>query len=107
MDTRSFDILRSYAIFHFTNGRDGWNDFSSPLLSGGTMQSTVTKERIESRLIEVVDQYRSMIIDPIEQEIGSSPNWPYLRSRLLKALGDRGLVARIREVVSSEFGGQS
>ena len=62
------------------------------------------KQIIESRLLEVVDQYRSMILDPIQQELGNSPNWRFLRSRLLKALGDRGLVGRIREILDSEFG---
>lgn len=61
------------------------------------------KKRIEERIMDVVDQYRSMIIDPIEQEMGHSPNWKYIRSRLLKALGDRGLSGRIREVLNSEF----
>ena len=51
--------------------------------------------------MDVIDQYRSMIIDPIEQEIGESPNWKFLRSRLLKALGDRGLSGRIRELLNA------
>jgi hypothetical protein len=66
------------------------------------MMETINK-RIERRLHEVVDQYRSMIIDPVEQEMGNNPNWKYLRSRLLKALGERGLSARITEVINSEF----
>ena len=56
---------------------------------------------LERQLLEVIDQYRSMIIDPIEQEMGDSPNWLYIRSRLLKALGDRGLSGRIREIVAN------
>jgi len=61
------------------------------------------REKLEKQLLEVVDQYRSMILDPIEHELGQTPNWRYLRSRLLKALGDRGLVGRIREILESEF----
>ena len=61
------------------------------------------KERLERRLLDVIDQYRSMILDPIEQELGSNPNWKYLRGRLLKALGDRGISGRIVEVLNSEF----
>ena len=71
------------------------------------MQKPINKEQLERRLLDVVDQYRSMILDPIEQEVGQSPNWSYLRSRLLKALGDRGLAGRIREVLNSEFGGEA
>jgi hypothetical protein len=61
------------------------------------------KERLERRLLEVLDQYHSMILDPVEQEVGNSPHWHYLRARLLKALGDRGLKGRIQEVLNSEF----
>ena len=64
------------------------------------------KKRLEERILDVIDQYRSMILDPIEQEVGKSPNWPYLRGRLLKALGDRGIVGRIKEILNSEFGTQ-
>jgi hypothetical protein len=70
---------------------------------GGNVHSINKKETLEHRLMDVLDQYRSMIIDPVEQELGNSPNWQYLRSRLLKALGDRGLAGRIREVLNIEF----
>ena len=61
------------------------------------------RERLERRLLDVIDQYRSMILDPIEQEVGSHPNWKYLRGRLLKALGDRGMSGRITEILNAEF----
>ncbi len=64
------------------------------------MLQKTTVSQLERQLLEVIDLYRSMIIDPIEQEMGDSPNWQYIRSRLLKALGDRGLSGRIREIVS-------
>ena len=64
------------------------------------------KDRLERVLMDVIDQYRSMIMDPIEQELGESPNWKYLRSRLLKALGDRGLSGRVREILNTEFGNE-
>lgn len=63
----------------------------------------VLKSTLENRLLEVIDHYRSMILDPVEQELGDSPSWKYLRSRLLKAMGDRGLAGRVREVLSAEF----
>jgi len=61
------------------------------------------KNQLLRRLLEVVDQYRSMILDPVEQEVGDSPNWKFLRSRLLKALGDRGLSGRIVEILDDEL----
>lgn len=65
---------------------------------------TVKRQSIERRILEVVDQYRSMILDPVEQEMGGSPSWKYLRGRLLKAFGERGIQGRIREVLDSEIG---
>jgi hypothetical protein len=71
--------------------------------SGVQMETTkLNHKRLERRLLEVIDQYRSMILDPVEQELGSSPNWRYLRSRLLKALGERGLSGRVIEILESE-----
>lgn len=60
---------------------------------------------LEQRILEVVDQYRSMILDPCEQELGGSKNWKYLRSRLLKCLGDRGLAGRISQIFAEQLNG--
>lgn len=62
-----------------------------------------TEEALKRQIIDVVDQYRSMILDPVEQEMGDSPSWKYVRSRLLKALGDRGLAGRLLEVIHTQF----
>ena len=61
------------------------------------------KDRLERQLTDAIDQYRSMVLDPVEQELGSSPCWPHLRKRLLKVFGDRGLSARIQEILKYEF----
>lgn len=65
------------------------------------------RESLKNRLLMAVDQYRSMIIDPVEFELGDSHAWKPLRSRLLKALGDRGLSGKICEIVNSEFSDQT
>ncbi|OFZ20065.1 MAG: hypothetical protein A2X94_09125 [Bdellovibrionales bacterium GWB1_55_8] len=59
-------------------------------------------QNVASKLLEIIDFYRSIILDMVEQEIGTSPNWKFTRSRLLKALGDRGLAGRVREVLSTD-----
>ena len=64
----------------------------------------IQKERIEGQLLEVVDFYRGLILDIVEQELGCTDNWTFVRSRLLKTLGDRGLVGKIKELLSKEFG---
>ncbi len=71
------------------------------------MQKNENDQQLERQLMDVIDQYRSFIIDPIEQEMEGNPNWLYLRARLLKALGDRGLAGRIREILNSQAGGES
>lgn len=69
--------------------------------------SAINKDHLERRLLDVVDQYRSMILDPVEQAVGDSQEWKYLRSRILKAMGDRGLAGRIREVLREELDGSA
>ena len=69
------------------------------------MYSEKQTERLERGLEEVVDFYRGLILDMVEQELGAGDNWPFMRGRLLKALGDRGLVGRLREVIAVELCG--
>lgn len=55
-------------------------------------------------LLEAVSFYRSLIIDAVEDAAGTLPQWPHLRSRLLKLFGDRGLPCRVREIFEREEG---
>lgn len=59
--------------------------------------------RLESRLLEALAFYRGLILDSVEQELGGEANWPFLRGRLLKSMGDRGLAGRIREILNNEL----
>lgn len=61
------------------------------------------KQRLEKQLLDAVDQYRSMVLDPVEQELGHTACWPHLRRRLLKVFGDRGLSSRVQEILDLEF----
>lgn len=69
------------------------------------MSTQVSKEAVERKLLDVVDFYRGIILDTVEQELSSNSNWQFVRSRILKALGDRGLAGRISEILAREFGG--
>lgn len=53
-------------------------------------------------LLDALDYYRGIVLDSVEQECGELPVWFRLRSRLLKAFGDRGLVNRIKEIMAHE-----
>ncbi len=66
----------------------------------------IQKDRIERGLLESLDFYRGLVLDSVEQELGGTEKWPYLRGRLLKALGDRGLAGRIREILNIELNKQ-
>jgi len=57
-------------------------------------------QNTERRLLDALAYYRGLILDSVEQEIGDSPRWKLLRSRLLKYLGERGLEAQIKEITS-------
>jgi hypothetical protein len=58
-------------------------------------------DRLE-RVIEVVDFYRGMVLDIAEHELGTADSWHFVRGRLLKALGDRGLTGKIRDILSGD-----
>lgn len=53
-------------------------------------------------LLDTLDYYRGIVLDSVEQECGDLPVWVRLRSRLLKAFGDRGLASRIRSIMEHE-----
>ena len=61
------------------------------------------QQRLIKSTVEIVDFYRGIVLDTVEQELGSSANWSFIRARLLKALGDRGLSGRLRESIEIEF----
>jgi hypothetical protein len=53
---------------------------------------------------ELLDEARhcmARVMDDCELELGDSPRWKFLRSRLLKIFGERGLQGRILEIMSS------
>lgn len=58
---------------------------------------------IRDRLLAIVDLYRGMVLDSIQLELQESPNWPQIRSRLLKLLGDRGLVGQIKSQFNADI----
>jgi hypothetical protein len=62
------------------------------------MANTVQNQT--ERVREIFALYRGILLDAIEQELGDTPNWQFLRGRLLKFLSpERGLEARIIEVL--------
>ena len=63
------------------------------------------KRRLEERLYEAVDDIRPQVLNPIEQQLGSEPNWKFIRSGLLNCLGERGLQGRIKDILDSELQG--
>lgn len=59
-----------------------------------------------NQLIEAVAFYQSLVLDCVQQELGDHPSWPGVRSRILRAFGDRGLTNRVREIMSGRGGAQ-
>lgn len=53
-------------------------------------------------ILDAVNYCRGLIVDAVEFEHGDDPHWPQLRSRLLRALGDRGLEGRIAEIMQKK-----
>lgn len=56
------------------------------------------QQDIYEQVLEAIELCRSHVLDTCQFELGESPNWPALRTRLLRAFGDRGLEARVRGI---------
>jgi hypothetical protein len=56
-------------------------------------------EKLKAELIEAIGESRNPILDPVEQELAGTVKWPVVRSRLLKALGERGLEGRVTSIL--------
>ena len=54
---------------------------------------------------EALSRYRSLILDVCEQEMGDSPRWKFLRPRLLKYLGSRGLENELVKISVNNWNG--
>lgn len=53
-----------------------------------------------------ISDSRQNILDLVEQEMYGSQKWDFVRSRLLRYLGESGLERRIAEIISKEIGFQ-
>lgn len=63
-------------------------------------------ERVRRGIDDAIGSVRGIVMDTFESELGGSPNWQVIRARLLRAFGDRGLSARIAEILDAEFGSE-
>lgn len=60
-----------------------------------------TSKRIIKDVADAIGLYRGLLVDAIEADCGSSDSWRYLRSRVLKLLGPRGLEGRILGILTN------
>lgn len=67
---------------------------------------TPTLRELQQMLLDLLDFYRGLVLDAVQVELGDTPSWPHVRSRILKALGDRGLGGKITGLFDAiAFGG--
>ncbi len=59
------------------------------------------QEKQKQELIEMLGFYRGLVLDACEQELGESPRWQVLRSRLLKIFGQRGMEEKILSIMAN------
>lgn len=58
-----------------------------------------------TELFGLYSDHRSLILDTVEQELKDSPRWPFIRSRLLRYLGESGFEGKLKRLFhfSREF----
>jgi hypothetical protein len=86
---------------------DGFFDFDPPAsLSTGGFMSEITHVQIKE-IENIIGWYRSSLLEAIEELFGSTPEWPQARSKILRALGDKGIQGKVREsLIASKSGAQ-
>ncbi len=55
-------------------------------------------EKLEQDILDAIGFYRGLVLDSVEQEMGlNDERWKFVRGRLLKCFGDRGLQGKVTE----------
>lgn len=62
----------------------------------------IKTQKLEDNLRATIGLYRGLVLDACEAELANQQQWSYLRSRLLKLLGDRGLEGKIFSILKDE-----
>lgn len=60
------------------------------------------EQQLRESITAEVASYRSDVMDLVEQHLGTSKEWIIIRSRLLRHLGDRGLMGKINRILERE-----
>jgi hypothetical protein len=55
-----------------------------------------------SQIKQTLMIYTGMLLDAVEHSVCEAKDWPQLRARLLKILGERGLAGRVTEIMISD-----
>jgi len=69
-------------------------------------QKNLAPEQLEQRIITLIDSCRGRILDIVEAQLGSSPNWRIVRGQILNLLGEKGLSRDVEQVIVSAFLGR-
>jgi len=77
--------------------------FSASHIPGGAMsESSILISNKTDDVLEQIEREVEVCLEltlgAAEQEMYGSPRWPIIRSRILKAFGDRGILGFIRQL---------
>lgn len=61
------------------------------------------KDQLEQEILLAINACRATVLDTCELELGVRPSsWKFIRSRLLRCFGDRGLSGKVREILAAK-----
>lgn len=63
------------------------------------------ESKVKSQVLESISYFGGLTLDVFEAQMGHTKEWPFIRSRLLKIFGDRGLKGRVSEIFDSQKNG--
>ncbi|WP_413569179.1 hypothetical protein ACLWBD_00460 [Bdellovibrio sp. HCB117] len=62
----------------------------------------MNKDKKADLIEEAIQECRSIVLHTIQFELNDSPHWHSIRSRILRAFGDKGLSARVQKIFAEK-----
>ncbi len=51
---------------------------------------------LEGKVLDLINECRGRVLDVVEAQLGTTPNWKIIRGQLLNLLGEKGLSGEVQ-----------
>ena len=60
------------------------------------------RETVSRQILTAIDFYRGLVLDSCEAELSEGNSWRFIRARILKAFGDKGLSGSVLSILDQD-----